>query len=285
MEPTINGKGGSWETKSHWLGAVKLTLDNFKKYMGKNIILYTDSVTEHVLSHITDNVDIINVYDNVFEDHDIPLSLWNYAKLLTIRNQSEPFVHLDLDFVIKSPIPKSWYTDYDLSVQTIEDLGYMDARSYGDCYRIIYNREYNKHLYKWSEWWDKPEHNRMYAVNSSFLCMNDMNLHKNYCDLVFEFIEDNKKEINKYSGTEDEITPPFIEQQPLFWLAKERNVNMFSLAGANCDHWPAYRRYTHFMGDLMKGSDAFYAVEQRRFLLEPAIDENVCKMVDYIESL
>lgn len=87
-----------------------------KKHIGKTV-LYTDTQGYNYLQ----SVDLIKYYDEVktelldnFNENEFNKGyFWTSGKTYVICNQTEPFVFLDLDFVIKEEIPKV-FTECDL---------------------------------------------------------------------------------------------------------------------------------------------------------------------------
>ena len=284
MEPYLKNVSGRWESTDMLLTAMVMCIDNIKKFYGRNLILYTDSMTEHVLSELTDNVDIVNVYDDIFKKDNIPLSFWCYPKLLTFRAQTEPYVHIDLDFIIKRKFPDGWF-DCDIFCQWYEDLTYMDRSSDGICSDKLYNRERVKHLYEWSDWWDDPRHNNMYALNVGIMSIRNVDFNKLYCDTMFDFIDNNKDAMNQHDGTDMQIVPMVIEQQSLYHLAVQEKQSIKTITRFFHDiPAPVNRYFTHFIGDWMKCTDFSKGVEQREYLLKPKMTQKINEMARYVDS-
>lgn len=122
----------------------KVAVLRAKQYIGKTK-LYTDTIGYEFYSkmgmlELWDEIDVdtLNTFDN--ENQNVMAGkFWTTGKSIVIGKQTEPFIFLDNDFIIRGELPK-WIFDYDLvhthweiqrgeffvSNQQIEEIGGID---------------------------------------------------------------------------------------------------------------------------------------------------------------
>lgn len=98
-KPTITGGFLDYEA---YASSIILSMMLAKENIGR-IELYTDTVGKALIDRLGLDVDAVHV---VYDDFDYPHPLWVASKLLTFSVQQEPFIHLDLDAYLWSPLPK-----------------------------------------------------------------------------------------------------------------------------------------------------------------------------------
>jgi len=162
---------------------------NWKKYNGK-IKLYTDSVGASFyqrfgLLGLYDEVDIkfLNGYSKSNVD---AAYFWTSGKIKCLAHQTEPFVFLDQDMIIRNKLPE-WVRKNDLTVAHWE-IGrgyyYFDEEKWK---KDITHTEWPKNFNK-DDW----------SPNTSFLCFNNLDLLKPYHDWHKKLVTTNNENIPEW---------------------------------------------------------------------------------------
>lgn len=177
------------------------SISTFRECFGFNPTLYTDSIGEKVLSFTGCN--IINCYDNIYDN--ISTKLWAYPKIITYSKQEDPYLHFDLDFILKQPIS---IPDCDVYVQcpdTYKDTFTNDLNSTG----LSLPKEFDNKL-----------------LDNSFTMgifgMFDMELNHKYANASLKYFNDNNSTVNDWRSVT--MTNTVLEQQLLAVMASDSEV-------------------------------------------------------------
>lgn len=235
--------------------------------------LYTDDMGAEVFEYLGIDADIQVTHNEIFDT--VPESIWAYPKLVTYSMQTEPYLHYDLDFIIKKPFPRKWF-NADVGVQWFED-----ATADIDSMKYVYNfNKYHHHYRNADELLYDPNHARAFCTG--VLYMNNMELNKEYCDTVLKFIADNIDVFN----TENELHSCVLEQQVL-----SDKVDKYSMRATALKEWvpravPETKHFVHFMGSTWKKSTDYEYVNNARIkYFGSFIDDKVRKLAAHIDHL
>lgn len=189
-------------------------------YMGKPKI-YTDSIGEVAFSSF--DCEVINCYDSAHDE--IDTRLWAYTKILTYQKQVEPYLHFDLDFVLKREVK---IPECDVFVQckdTYKDTFTNDLKSTG---------------------LDLPDSFKNKLLNNSLtvgvLGMFDMDLNEKYSNEARKYFELNNKNADTWKNTT--MTNCILEQQLLMSHCTEKDVKF--LSNTECFNNDNFRHYVSY---------------------------------------
>ena len=162
---------------------------NWKKHNGP-IKLYTDSIGASFyqrfgLLDLYDEVDI-NFLNGYSKSNVDAAYFWTSGKIKCLAHQTEPFVFLDQDMIIRDKIP-GWVRTNDLTVAHWE-IGrgyyYFDKEKFeSEITHIPWINNYNV-----DDW----------SPNTSFLCFNNMDLLKEYHELHKKLVTTNGENIPEW---------------------------------------------------------------------------------------
>jgi hypothetical protein len=171
FESTKQLKSNTYDQLDYQILYTMLSAVYWKKYNGP-IKLYTDSVGASFyqrfgLLDLYDEIDI--KYLNNYSKSDIDAAyFWTSGKIKCLAHQTEPFVFLDQDMIVKQPLPE-WVRTNDLTIAHWE-IGrgyyYFDKEKFeSEITHIPWIENYNV-----DDW----------SPNTSFLCFNNIELLKEY---------------------------------------------------------------------------------------------------------
>ena len=147
----------------------KVAVTRAKKHIGKTK-LYTDKIgyefyAKNNLLGLWDEIDIDTLENFTKENPDVnPGRFWTTGKSVVIGQEPVPFLFLDLDFIVRSDLPK-WIYDYDLvhtqwEIQRGEFFVFeSEINKYGGIEDFVQN---------------------MWMPNTSFIYLNDEKLRDDY---------------------------------------------------------------------------------------------------------
>lgn len=179
-KPTVTGGFLDYEA---YASSIILSIMLAKENIGR-VELYTDSVGKLLISNLGLAVDKIHV---VYDDFNYPHPLWVASKLLTYSVQEEPFIHIDLDAYLWSPLPNR-----------LADAAVITQNSEEDWPSYIKVAAYLKQNAKWvpdfirAHWEVNPT--KVYAVNAGAYGGNDLDTIHTVSNLALETMNhlDNK---------------------------------------------------------------------------------------------
>ena len=171
FESTKNLKSETYNIPDSQILFTLLSIAYWKEYNGP-IKLYTDSIGASFyqrfgLLDLYDEIDIKNL-NNYSKSKIDPAYFWTSGKIKCLANQTEPFVFLDNDMIIKQKLPE-WVRTDDLTIAHWE-IG----RGYYYFDKEKWEREIT-HM-PWIENYNPDD----WSPNTSFLCFNNMDLLKQY---------------------------------------------------------------------------------------------------------
>lgn len=210
-----NNFRGGWLSDESNLMCWALSCLNAKKIYG-NIELYTDKIGYDILIN-----QFCLPYDKVhivFDENDfmssIPKELWALSKVYTYSLQTEPFIHIDGDFIFWNKID----IEKNMLFQNLE----IDLDFYQDTYELLSNKKNNLINCSFTQCLDKQFNNN--AANLGIFGGYQVSFIKQYATDVLDFIKKNNIHIDLFI-TESKNMNCFIEQYYLFFLCSENDVN------------------------------------------------------------
>jgi hypothetical protein len=148
-----------------------------KKYGGVPVKLYTDTVGYEYYKKIgfidlfdEVDIDVLNKLDNTLVN---PAQFWTSGKIFSICHEKPPFIFLDLDLIIKTPLPK-WLFNYDV-VHTHWEM--LRGNMFIHDYQL---NDVKLHMPEFEE--------RMAIPNTSFLFVNSKLLLNKYRELHMRIV-------------------------------------------------------------------------------------------------
>lgn len=233
--PWLDNKGShGWHSTAEQLACARASIAAVNQHYGRPTI-YTDTLGQEIFSEITDDADFVVVYDDLYKT--IPTNLWAYAKILTYAAQTEPYLHFDLDFIVRKPIAVN---DCDILCQVLETMTSPDGqRSLHKFYNLAALQYLNlpKELRKQPEEFDKIANPNL----GIFYCGN-MQLNKHYTDIAQALVNDNLNHAKVLEMTA-------VEQQTLgVLLAQQPELKVKTLMQSHWTQYPYNDSFVHFIG-------------------------------------
>jgi hypothetical protein len=174
---TIADETDDYKLQPYELYMQLAAITSAKKYGGVPIKLYTDTVGYEYYKKVgfidlfdEIDVDVLNKLDKTLVN---PAQFWTSGKIFSICHEKPPFVFLDLDLIIKTPLPK-WLFNYDV-VHTHWEM--LRGHMYIHDYQL---NDVKLHMPEFEE--------RMAIPNTSFLFVNNKLLLNKYRELHMRIV-------------------------------------------------------------------------------------------------
>lgn len=253
-----NGRfAGGWFSERHHYTSWALSCLKLRQFYDE-VELYTDIPGKKVL------IDQLKLpYSKVHVCLDqldyLPSSLWAIPKIYTYSLQDEPFLHVDGDVYIWDQFPARFHqaaliaqhyeVDYDFYLDAL-DFVFANARQIPTAIK--------SHNYR---------RNGVQSINAGILGGNKINLFKEYSQLAFRFIKQNKSLLMN----ENAAKLNFVIEQYLFYrLANNENIEIDYLLNSTRQDY----------SDLMR----FHLVPHRQTYIHLVgsgkQNDNACKMIE-----
>ena len=187
FEPFLSGNGFPWLKTEHFLTTVKRSIDLAAEHYSKPTI-YTDSLGCEVFSQLTTNANYVNVYDGIFEKHSLDHRIWILPKLLTYKEQTEPYLHFDLDFLFLKKLDEK-YLETGVLVHNLEYTDHPQMKEW-------YFFEDIRSQYILPEEYSNPNIDTIGIPNLGVLYLEDMAFNQEYVNAALDIIENNKQLLN-----------------------------------------------------------------------------------------
>lgn len=110
--------------------------------------------------------------------------LWPLGKIKAYEVQTEPFIHLDGDLFLLSPLPASVLQNR-VTFQSMEGVHLETSPGCYDLTRFVKDGAVLPPSWSWSM---RSSGSRQYAVNMGFYACNEMAINRQYCEEVFAFL-------------------------------------------------------------------------------------------------
>lgn len=234
FEPWLNNQGShGWHSTAEQLACACASIAAINQHYSRPTI-YTDTLGKEILSSITDLADFVVVYDDLYKR--IPTNLWAYAKILTYADQNKPYLHFDLDFIVRKPIS---IDDCDVMCQVLETMISPDNKQ---TLHKFYNLAALQYL-------DLPEvlrkqpqdFDKIASPNLGIFYCGDMALNKQYTDTAQHYVEKNLNHAKVLQMTS-------VEQQTLGLLLDQHNSKVKTLMNSHWTQYPFSDSFVHFIG-------------------------------------
>lgn len=230
--PYFKKENTKWSDEKYLWAATIASLESVYEHYGTKVKVYTDSVGMEIFPMLTDKVELINVHDNVYDG--VTEGLWAWAKLETYKMQNEPYVHIDLDFILKRRLPEEFFGgDLGGQVRELTDRPIPGHEQHGrEIWYLVYNLPVVGMDFDLPNLYMKPLINTYYPLNVGVLCMNNMEVNKKYVDTVFEFMDNNRIAMNdayEHGGKNAIIDIAVLEQQTLGILINDMELDCRTL--------------------------------------------------------
>lgn len=170
-------KATNWADPKFQLYSWVLAVHQAKKYH-EEVELVTDTVSLDMFKKL--ELPFTTIRTDLDELVNYPKSLWSLGKLKAYQIQTQPFVHIDNDFILYEPLP-GWFTDKPIGFQNKEDGGWFEDAYRKQCNHLSKN---GKNL---PESWGAND----YAYNCGVYSCNDLEYNKRYCIEAFQLVNNN----------------------------------------------------------------------------------------------
>ena len=183
-----NNKSVDYSLPIYQILVAKLSILNWKKYNG-TIKLYTDSIGKEYYDSIgllelydEVNTDVLDNYTNVDAAY-----FWTSGKIHCLQYESEPFVFMDNDFIIRDSIDESVLSKSDITI------GYWEIpRGYYYFTKKQFDNEINHCEFP------KNYNCNSLTPNTSFMYFNNMKLVKDYVSEHTKLIDNDGVEVPEW---------------------------------------------------------------------------------------
>ncbi len=270
--------GGWLNEKYHAIGWAYSLLLLKKYHPGDKKILYTDNTGFDWLvnkigleyNEVHNELDVMNKYSSI---------LWAIAKIYTYSRQEEPFLHVDGDIFIWKPIDKNLLSqklivqNFELGHQLYKQLVEEGEKIFSNIPDFIQGIDSSKDIV---------------SINAGILGGNDIPFIKQYCKVVFDFIDANHDIITRSRSLGS--FNMYFEQLFFAQLAIANNKSANSIGSLLKDNEgqlynltrfgivPQSRNYIHMIGQS-KAMPFFVSHMEQRFRFE------FPKMYQHIQQL
>lgn len=232
-------KSGWASAEYHWLSWALSVLQLRKFY--DDVELFTTRAGKEFVEELQLPYSNIKLIDDTL---DIPPSAWALAKINTYKQQIKPFLHVDGDVFLFNAIPKM-LCNASLICQSKE----IDFFHYEETLRQVQSEF--EYVPDWCK--DHPA-KPLVTYNAGIFGGNDLALIKEFCDLAFRFVGDNKK---SFLSIENSTAFCMLFEQYLFSdrvRRSQKNVDTFFEEPVHDTSYPGLgdfwnnRSYVHLMG-------------------------------------
>lgn len=226
--------GFGWNHPQYHLMSWALSCLSLREHYD-NVVFYTDSNGYKILIELLKlpYTDVLVQYD----DLQCPDIHWAYPKMLTYSLQQEPFIHVDGDVHLPHRLNASIESG-GLIVQNIE----MGTQYYKNMMDDLLQRGY-----RMPEFLHKVlMRDIIPSYNAGFLGGSDLDFIQEYCEIAFQFIEDN--DLLDFHSRNLNVNNNLLFEQTLFAaLVEERGKKVTSVLDMTVpDNGYDYRRFCDF---------------------------------------
>lgn len=197
-----------WYNSQYHLMSWALSCLSLKKYY-VDVVLYTDSHGYKVFIELLQlpYTDVIVQYDNLL----CPEIHWAYPKIVTYSLQNEPFIHVDGDVYL----PFRLDTSVELG-ELIAQNKEIGSEYYKGMMNDLLRRNYQMPKFLKAA----IERDIIPSYNAGLLGGNDIAFIQEYCQVAFQFVEDNH--LNDINNTNVNINNNILFEQVLFATLVEK---------------------------------------------------------------
>lgn len=229
--PFFIGHHGKYYVEDFELLTTILSALKWQQFNG-DIKMVTDEVgydyyTRLGLEHIW-NLGIEKSLDKWMDDEIDPYTFWAAGKLYALKNQEEPCVMLDTDFIIWDTLTEE-LKQHEIAVVHREEIAeqvYPDSTAFRMKPDYLFKEEL--------DWKVKP-------CNTAFAYISDMAFKNYYIDMSIDFM--------KHTDARDPlIYMVFAEQRLISMCAEEKEVDIFSFSDVSTLFNSSQKLFTHIWG-------------------------------------
>jgi hypothetical protein len=195
--------------------------------------VYTDSASEPWLRRIMPKANLILAHDRAFAQ--VNFTFWAWPKILTYGLQTQPYQHIDLDFIL-GPAWQEPARDAAVVIQCWEDLTHARMSKF-------YNFSVLWPLYRIPAVLDCDFESPRRAANMGCVIMRDMAFNRDYVTAVTELVMNNLDQLN----CREALTMSSIEQETLGIMLDARPDLMVSALNTMQEP-PVNNAWMHFVG-------------------------------------
>lgn len=271
FQPFLNKAGSKWADTEHFLACAKASIEMANLHLGRPTV-YTDSVGKKIFSKLSDKADYIVAYDNLYKEY--PPELWALGKIFTYQQQTEPYIHFDLDLIVLSKLSSN-LLDCDLLVQSKENIWEKN-----EFMQQAYPLHKIGHLFDLPLLFQRDNVNNIAPLNCGILYMNNMELNKLYTDTALDLVDRN---LNIDSGIS--LGMCVIEQQTLGILVND-------MPHLKCNtmlaHWslPSFNKFfVHFGGDAAKETSRPIINWAHTKFITPWINSDIKNLAEILDKI
>jgi len=225
-----NNKSKEYSLPTYQILVTKLSILNWKKWNGP-IKLYTDSIGKAYY----DAIGLLELYDEVDTDildnyNDVDAAyFWTSGKINCLQYETEPFVFIDNDFIVREKINEYRLKQFDLII------GYWEIpRGYYYFTKYQFQKEIKHCRF--------PENYNCNSLtpNTSFMYFNNLNLVKEYVNAHSKLVDNKGVEVPEWFWL-------MTDQGILGHCIREGNYNVGTITNrvflSDSDHTDSTQRY------------------------------------------
>jgi hypothetical protein len=254
------GRGWHWATEKHHLFSWVLSVELARRHY-PDTSLYTDDDGARLL---VDGMGLpfehVCVELNALDRHDP--DWWMLGKLLTYQSQVDPFLHIDADVYLWSPLPDR-VVSAPVFAQNPEQIDGASCYDVEVCESIIRQHGNGEIPREWQ--WYREHSPVLQAACCGILGANDHVFIRHYAGTVIELLQNPRNRAAFSKLPDRRIYNPLFEQFVLCACAAYRGITIEYLF----DSWDdacsrAFKAgYTHLIGGAKSNLDVANRLEQR----------------------
>jgi hypothetical protein len=176
-------KATNWASPKFHLYSWVLAVHQAKKHH-KEVELVTDTVSLDMFKKL--QLPFTTIRTDLDELIHYPKSLWSLGKLKAYQIQTEPFVHIDNDFILFKPLP-NWFSGKPIGFQNKEDGNWFKSQYQRQCEHLSENGTNLPESWGANNW----------AYNCGVYSCNDLQYNQRYCKEAFQLVDNNIELIQK----------------------------------------------------------------------------------------
>jgi hypothetical protein len=250
-----NRLSGGWRFPKYYYFAMAYSCLSLKKFYNEVELVADDFGSDLLINKLKLPYTSVKTLPKYFDN--IPVGLWALPKIYSYSIQDKPFLHVDNDIFIWDKLPND---NKGLLVQNFEKI----TGVYNFAIETI-----KKNCINCPDFLDGLDENLFQSINAGVFGGNDTNFIKYYTDFVFNFVNQNLKNLSfKDSG----VTNVIIEQLFFYQLAQKGNKQIYTVTNKETDfianfvkfeQVPFSNKYIHCLGGTKKNSKICKQIELR----------------------
>lgn len=264
FDPWLSGHTQGWRRTVDMLAAMRASSSLAQRRLG-SIAVHTNSLSAPWLKRILPGVELIVSHDD--SHRFMPTNFYSWCKLWTWRLQTQPFLHLDLDFLVGHQWPTRSVTQ-PLLGQWWENVTDTKAQDFYDWHQHGADLALPAGLLDIDP--AAP------ALNTGCLQCRDLVFMRDYVETVEDLVKIN-------AADQLPVTVPTLEQHVLGMMIQRRGIECAVLIGPDEKYMPVNNQFIHFLGRRWKDRDLPLANSVLSQTLDSWIDAELLQVAQALE--